>query len=543
MPIDRMINTTKRSLVAWFGSPIPRVGRDAFVDRGFVVAETPCTSADLSTPGFVDALAAVIFVQDVNNPTAIAPELRLHALPLLDSDCRVIVQTADNNGFRIIGRTLANLKAPQQGLRFDNKSDSPAKQSLPHVLVYMSEVPWSKVANAVLEHQPGPPPNRTLRIDPPDVMSEWETGLETLVRRAFWDCSEVFLVPQNEGRSKLRVYLAYPEIRDKQNGASFPLPYFIKIGAREDVFEEYVHYQDNVDPYIPFNLGPHLVFERCGLGGLYGMIVGDFVEGSESLAHCAGTGRGSPAIACLFSRTLVGWYRAAETHEVSVTPGTNGNRFGQFPRVHHDDTESWQGRLRIVRQLGGTKELHELAAIFDKFRPNSILVGPIHGDLHAGNVRVRANDAIVIDFASHRRQPLVFDPASLEADLLVRGFVDSKRSSSDKEQDPLENARGWMETVKSLYDKDPFEGLHSHPNPKNPSCWFHACVREIRAYARQVQSGPDQYAVALARALIFKATRDFGEPSPEGMRRAAAYVFAERVLAHSIKPSQSGTAK
>jgi hypothetical protein len=69
-----------------------------------------------------------------------------------------------------------------------------------------------------------------------------------------------------------------------------------------------------------------------------------------------------------------------------------------------------------------------------------------------------------------------------------------------------------------------------HPEPKNSSAWFQACVRQIRLYAQQMQCRPGQYAAALALALLIKASKDKNAPEPKATRRAAAYMLAARIL-------------
>ena len=73
-------------------------------------------------------------------------------------------------------------------------------------------------------------------------------------------------------------------------------------------------------------------------------------------------------------------------------------------------------RFDRAKQLGATLDLGALRTLFARCKDTPVLVGRTHGDLHAANVRVRATDAVVIDFYAHRdNQPLIFDAATLEA--------------------------------------------------------------------------------------------------------------------------------
>jgi hypothetical protein len=189
-------------------------------------------------------------------------------------------------------------------------------------------------------------------------------------------------------------------------------------------------------------------------------------------------------------------------------------------------TQINNGRFKRACELGATLKIQEMCILFQKCTSIPVLVGSIHGDLHAENVRVRATDAIVIDFLNHRTSsyPLVYDAACLEASLLVKGFPDDKR-------DPQE----WLQSIESLYEKPLIiSGGVMQTKPANRSFWFHACVHQIRRYAKQWECRPNQYAGALAVALLNKAKKDVNVKEPEASHRAGAYVLAERVLSKTF---------
>jgi hypothetical protein len=334
-----------------------------------------------------------------------------------------------------------------------------------------------------------------------------------LLQRAFADCKDVHLVLMEEGHSGVTVYRACAELTGGLHG-QWPQPHFVKIGQRGKIFAEYKTYEEKVDPYVPFHLGPHLVRERCCLGANEGVIVGDYVEESESLRDCACDGRSASAIACLFDRTLLGWHRQARPVSTPLSAGL----LGHFPR------RIAAQRLERAQQLGASLNIQQLRSLFELCTSTPVLVGPIHGDLHAANVRVRATDAIVIDFFAHRSDyPLLYDAATLEASLLVEGFAHDDR-----------DAKEWLDSLQPLYDYPPLDNASNQANPKNRSFWFHACVQQIRRYARQWECGRGQYAGALAIALLTKAKKDVSAPERESSRRAAAYVLAERVLSSTF---------
>jgi hypothetical protein len=549
MAIDRLFNSERRMGVAWLGMEPPNDARQAFEERGYHVSE--CSSADLNNPAFLAGLAAVVFTQDRAKLRRIAEALEQHARKLLDFDCRIIVRPVvlrELNGLPVITSTIDKLRLPTANLDIAEaekiKKWQPTDEGeppLPHVRIYDRGGQWPEIANFILEHQPGPAPSLTLKIEPESVKQDFQRGFELVVRRAFWDCTEVHMSKMIGGRSRVSVYLVYPELAKGHKGrlAQWPLPYFLKIGDRNDILREYVNYQDHVDPYIPFHLGPHLVDKRCCLGARVGAIVGDFVEESESLVECARSGRAGPALACLFNCTLAGWHRGAQEDRLeSAQIGKSYLR--RLPKSTPKHRLKMQQRLERARELGATKDLDELRRLCRRCISMPVLVGDIHGDLHARNVRVRKTDAIVIDFKAHGYGPLIADAASLEASLLVEGFDEGKKyvrkdMSGDELEELDRDIKEWLTTIRSLYDHVPLQELLIHPNPKNPSCWFHACVRQIRHFAHQMESGECQYAAILAVELLRKATKDLKTQEPEASRRAAAYVLAESVLVNTFE--------
>jgi hypothetical protein len=360
--------------------------------------------------------------------------------------------------------------------------------------------PWSELADTVVAHPPGDAPSQTLTID---GVAELSASHETLVRRAFHDCKEVHLVRQSEGRSGVNVYGAYAQLSGGLFG-EWPLPYFVKIGDRRKVFLEFQNYEGRVDPYVPFHLGPHLVRERCCLGAGDGIIVGDFVEESESLSTCASTGRAAAAIACLFDRTLRGWHRFAANEQTVI---------GHLPATIRKE------RVDGGARFGATRPLAELDALIKKFPKGTMLVGPIHGDLHASNVRVRGTDAILIDFLAAQPGPVLRDPATLEASLLVECLTQPNAVTA------------WFSEIDELYTPAAFKTPPGYWHPKKPSSWFRACVRQVRMYAREMERAEGQYALVLAIALIHKASKG-GEAAGDADRRAAAYYLGSRLIAH-----------
>jgi hypothetical protein len=516
-----------RTIIAWVRTKVPEEAREAFIARGFAVEEV--TLAELRNPAKISGFAAVIFSQNPKKQRQIVTDLSEVCRAILNYDCLVVAIPMDqilehNETSNIVKYLLrekiftANLPAHAKGHPDWNREGDPP---LPNVLLFQGSN-WNALANIISQNPPGPPPNKDLDIARPPAFDRrgnkvksphWQDDYEVLVRRAFHDCDRVQLTPMPGGNSEVSVYKAYPEISNT-DPLSLPMPHFVKIGPRSAIFEEYNNYRDGVEPYVPFHLGPHLNYDRCCLGEQSGILVGDYVEGSESLIDCAREGRASAPLGCLFDRALHGWHRSGEKLEKSIAELLGGFFY------HRKISDQ---RADRARELGATKSIGELRGLFELCNEKKILVGPTHGDLHAGNVRVRANDAILIDFLAHRSRPLLCDFAALETSLLVDGFEeDSLREGWDPKE--------WLNSVMSLYDGTPLLMNPPHSNPKHEVSWFHECIRFIRLYAGRVELCSNQYAGALAVALVIKASKEPKAPDPRNSRLAGAFVIAEKIL-------------
>lgn len=508
------IFTRTRTRVACFGGSPSSDDEHSFIERGFLV--TSCTEADLQDSAYLSGVAAVVFTQDAEKFLSIVQPFEKHAKRLLDYDCPIFVRLAPN-GRSIIINVIDRLELPPAGLNpaeqdglgtwMPKRSGNPLA---PYVYVCDIAIDWPNIANLIAENPAGKAPNFALTIKDKDGKDiEFNLSSDLLIRRAFWDCAEVHLVPMLAGLSGVSVFRVYAEL-EKGHYGRWPRPYFVKIGNRNEIFAEYKNYEDGVRPYIPFHLGPHLVHERCCLGASDGILVGDLVEESENLRDCASDGRAASAIACLFNSTLSSWYLHAWEDQRSLVMLL----LHLFPK----DTIPLNRKARI-KELGASKTLGDLRALFEKCTWTPVLVGPIHGDLHATNVLVRSTDAIVIDFQKHCENPLVYDAACLEAGLLVDGFGDDEREGVE-----------WLNSIKPLYANFPLLSLPTHCHPRDSSSWFYACVQQIRLYARKMERHENQYAAALAIALLKKASNKHQFGQPKECHRAGAYVIAELIL-------------
>jgi hypothetical protein len=263
-----------------------------------------------------------------------------------------------------------------------------------------------------------------------------------------------------------------------------------------------------------------LRLERCNLGSTQGILVGDFVEGTEPIRDSAPAGRAVHAIANLFDKTLGTWRKQARND--------SGRTLGQFLEgkwldEHEQEISLPFSRAAIVSKLGGTPVVGPLRAIFNRCSQSQVRSGPSHGDLHATNVLVRGGDAIIIDFEKMMDEfPMLYDPASLEGGLLVESFGRDPRC----EKDPA----GLLTSILSLYTLDVLNNFVAPCHATNPSSWFYDCVGQIRTLSRHAELSDGQYALVLAICLIRKGCNPVSfKPAYETLR-AISFIVGQKIL-------------
>lgn len=492
------------------------------------------TEAVLKKSGQLETTDSVVLTLTQEDPDQILQELKQYA-DLLNYDCRLYVRRlADTRSQLLLLRALNKLKLPPSGIaksdakHFDTDwfEDPEVPILAPFVHILAANDDWDSLANLIASNPAGRPPNVNLTIDARDDREQrvpLPEERELLLKRAFWDCSSVTLMQKPNGMSGVDAFDVFAYLAGNVVGGRWPYRYFVKLGARLKVAREFYKYRTTALENVPYHLGPRLRMDRCVLGRSQGIIVSDYVAGAEPLRDCARDGRGIPAIGNLFNQTLIAWRRAA----------TEENRplqqvlAGLLPKKVPEHRES------LIHAYGATKTLEELKALIEHASPSHpVLTGMIHGDLHATNVLVRMNDAVIIDLERvQTSMPLLFDVASLEGGLFVDGFIEDRRSAKEV-----------LGSLKPLYTATAFDRDDHHCPPEDGSAWFVDSVRQIRMQARQLEREPRQYGWTLAAVLLKKACNceDFREvdegqaadatPLTREAVRALAYVLAERIL-------------
>jgi hypothetical protein len=448
---------------------------------------------------------------------------------LLNYDCRLYVRfVPDLDSQNLVLDCLSRMRLPPSGFdkaeadRFsEDWFDPTIPLFAPFVHILRADDNWDSLANLITSNPAGRPPNKSMTIDGPDLTDE----RKLLLKRAFWDCSKIELLPKTDGMSGVDAFEAFAHLATNVVGGPAPYRCFVKLGPRVKVAREFEKYRTTALENVPFHLGPRLRANRCVLGKSEGLITCDFVVGAETLRDCIRDGRGVHVIGNLFNQTLISWRRAATMEHRPLQ---------EFLAEHlRERSVIPEHREPLVKAYGTTSTLEELKALIARACPSQpVLVGVIHGDLHATNVLVRMNDAVIIDLERIATgQPLLLDAASLEGGLFVDGFVGDRRSAKEV-----------LTSIQPLYTTAALEQDDHYCDPANRSAWFVDSVRQIRMQARQMERRPHQYGWTLAAVLLKKACNldalpEDGDAGALGSAkltredvRAMAFVLAEKII-------------
>ena len=93
----------------------------------------------------------------------------------------------------------------------------------------------------------------------------------------------------------------------------------------------------------------------------------------------------------------------------------------------------------------------------------------------------------------------------------------------------------WAEKLKPLYECNPFSHTVPNGSVRDRVHWLFRAVHQVRVYARAMdRTRGSHYAVALANALLFKASKGKNVSPSKALRLGAAYYFAELVLRNTF---------
>jgi hypothetical protein len=199
-------------------------------------------------------------------------------------------------------------------------------------------------------------------------------------------------------------------------------------------------------------------------------------------------------VASLFGQTLRGFLSRVHSEK---------RRLGQLV------AEGRPGVLRWTDDLGEAAKVararvpalptpEHLRTLITSAPERPVHLATVHGDLHAGNLFVRANgtDVIIIDYGSVASEaPLVLDPACLEVSLAFPPGDAESVLFADPEAE---------HTVRSLYrwplrGGGALEGSRSWPPQQE---WLAQAVRAIRMQAFALEPDAEVYGLVLGSYLL-----------------------------------------
>lgn len=502
--------------VLWTGGEVPVETRNVLNKLDFELVHEPDAGWLEDEVKLLDVVALVV-QQSAKNPTQARDFVLQHAARLLDRDCLVFV-SATENGWLTLCRALEN-----GGIPYSQPPGTEQLWTRGYGARRLAEAGhWAKVTVTKQPYTAGQlatdlfryGATRRAAVNAPSVFQIEGAGTHrlsasyrTLLRRGFRDCTSVHLTPLQRGASGGDVFLA------RANFASAPVlrqaTFFVKLGGREKLYVEWDNYYNHVRASVPFYLTPRFNPERCAIGAREAILIGDFVDESESLADCARTGRGVAPLAALFEKTLRNWHTQARDMSITWSGSCDYLLRGQVAAA----------RMKCAAALGAARRPAEIVAWLRQCAPETALIGTRHGDLHAENIRTRGPDALIIDFGSTGDGPVIDDAAALEVSLLIR-----------VPQLGRDDFKAWKGMADMLFTPGALESVSLRCDLTEPYAWLFASIRQVRLHALPLQRHRLQYARALAFRLYQAATKDRNKGGPESVRRAYALVLADRVL-------------
>lgn len=369
--------------------------------------------------------------------------------------------------------------------------------------------------NAALMHNPGPVANDRLEITvPDDVVLRPDQRL--LLKRAFHDCKAIELQPIKGGMSGALTFLVDATLADS-NAGTRPVPFFAKLDVPGKLRQEMRRFQEFAEHHIRWYLRPNFVAERRIYGVHQGILVGTFVHPSKSLWEVVLDGDGPRHIRSLFEETL-GVLRQESTGSEPDAPGSVIEPLEHFCKYERVPA----ARVEAAKVFGGA--VHAPRSLWRK------LIGlpkqrwrrsAIHGDMHGDNVRVRKEDAIVIDFAHAMIGPMSADLASLEVWLAFKVPLDR-----------VVDREGWRQATERLYRPDSIDLAMVGLTLEVTDAQAEPCLREIRFLAQGSTHSAEEYRRVLALYLLRHATFPAEESCREEdeFRRTYAYWLANRLV-------------
>ncbi|TFV38457.1 hypothetical protein [Bradyrhizobium niftali] len=478
-----------RPEVLWFGAPPPPETQREFVQRNLHLL--CCASADgVDTSN----ACAAVFQFGSDMPEDVVRAADAHVRTLIDSGLRVDLIADDD---KTMGRVQASAKSVLNMAGVAVRTD----------------LPGHSLAEKIARHDAGQRPHAELKIAVAGGREPLREADEILFKRAFAHCSRIVLEELTGGLSEARVFAVHMTVHTSNAGA-WPQPDFAKLDRRDKIDKEYRNYREYADRYIPFGLRPNI--HNPVFGAERGLLVGSFVDRSESLWNLARRNLAARAVTSLIEETLGGWRDQAYGKDPDEGSVVQAMIDAEIFRPCKLKSRFVEDAFRFGIRANPEVILDQLGKLRQRYR-----TAPAHGDLHGENVRVRNDHAIVIDLASVvRSAPLTADLAGLETWL---AFQMPPECNPWVYEDAI-----WADEIDRLYASTSF--LHP-PGPCGPTskfCWMSSVVRQLRRIGIAVQSCSTEYQAAVAVQLLRRCQWDDG-PAADRFRRTKGYAVAAQL--------------
>ncbi|MFC3068928.1 phosphotransferase [Phenylobacterium soli] len=485
MIVPRRLLRPERDVVLVLGDAISDAARAEFENRGLRLALLS------AAPTISDLNRARGVLIHLDTGRAITELLPRAGASWIDHGLLICVSTADDASQLVASDLLRGLPP-----------DQVERKVLPPAYVF---------PELLARHDPGPAADGAFTPEYVGNVEPLDDEDHLLMSRALAGYGQVRLEELSPGLSGARVFTVHTT-RGNSFG-NWGQPLFAKFDRRSKILQEADGYRA-AKPFIPFGMCPEI--EQVRLGARRGLLVGSLVDQSEALWDVARRGLAATAIFNLFDMTLGAWRAQGlrvQPSNGSMWQALEGARIIRADKIRSEYYETACGRGEALTP----EEIVELLRPLN--RPHR--VGPIHGDLHADNVRVRRGEAILIDMASVCNGPLAADVALLETWFAI-ALKDDEHN--DNYHDPE-----WEEVVEALYAPNAFI-LSPPPSEAGMKYrWMWDVIRQLRTIGIANQCSSDEYRLAvvagLLRRCMFPATcrRDKG-------RRRTAYRLASRLV-------------
>lgn len=371
---------------------------------------------------------------------------------------------------------------------------------------------WHGVVSWVRDLTPTPGANLDLELTGavPETLAQ-----QLLLRRAFHDLSGVTMELLSGGKSGAAVWVVRPGQLDRKRVTR---PFVVKIHSREKMEAERSNcsiVQNAVDDHLHARLDE----ARCVEGDDLALVTYAFVDRAPNLRQAIAN---APAmlIASLFEQTLRGFLSRAH-------PGMRplGRLLSERPPKVLRWSDDLLRAAKVAQQrLPSLPSPEKLKSMIAGIPECSVQLATVHGDLHAGNLFVRASsyDVIMIDYGSVTSEaPLVLDPACLEVSL---AFPQGDPEAVIRAGTPAEHC------LRTLY-RFPLQAVGvqwtSTPSARELE-WLVQAVRAIRMQALALEPDPQVYGLVLGGFLLRYAS--FGDQASIADRALAYECGCQLVL-------------